>query len=51
MSDAASTKIFMDGDCRYLSRELLGDDMSNLKKSDVFSLGASVYELVCYLSG
>lgn len=61
MSDAMSSKIFMEGDCRYceqgcclfvltlcryLSRELLEDDMSCPRQSDIFSVGASIYELV-----
>lgn len=33
--------------CRYLSRELLQDDMRSLRKADIFSLGATIYELVC----
>jgi len=45
MNEANDDKIFMDGDCRYLSRELLEDDMSSLRKSDIFSLGATFYEL------
>lgn len=45
MNEANESKIIMDGDCRYLSRELLEDNMSSLRKSDIFSLGATLYEL------
>lgn len=34
-----------EGDTKYLSRELLQGDCSNLAASDIFSLGASLYEL------
>lgn len=33
-----------DGDCRYLPKEILNDDYENLTKSDVFSLGLTMYE-------
>ena len=33
---------------RYLSRELLQDDMSCLRQSDIYALGATLYELVCF---
>jgi len=35
-----------DGDCRYLPKEILNDDYENLTKSDVFSLGLTMYEAV-----
>jgi len=34
-----------EGDSRYMSMELLSGDHSDLTKSDVFSLGASLYEV------
>jgi len=34
-----------DGDVRYISKEVLKEDYNDLPKSDIFSLGASVYEL------
>lgn len=33
-----------DGDCRYLPKELLRDDYSQLQKADVFSIALTVYE-------
>jgi len=38
-----------EGDSRYLAQELLNLDsgeMTDLTKSDIFSLGASIYELM-----
>ena len=39
-----------EGDCRYLSKELLSKEVLNnipdLKKSDIFSLGMTAYELI-----
>ena len=36
---------FKEGDCRYMPAEILNDDFSALDKADVWSLGATVYEL------
>lgn len=33
-----------DGDCRYLPKELLRDDYSELQKADIFSTALTVYE-------
>lgn len=33
------------GERRYVAREVLNDDRRTLDKADIFSLGASVYEL------
>lgn len=33
------------GDARYVAREVVADDYRNLDKADMFSLGASMYEL------
>ena len=39
-----------EGDCRYLAMELLSKDvlafLPDLKKSDIFSLGITAYELI-----
>lgn len=35
-----------EGDARYMPQEILNENYDNLDKVDIFSLGASIYELV-----
>tara|TARA_B110000285_G_C14899621_1_gene502581 strand:- start:16 stop:243 length:228 start_codon:yes stop_codon:yes gene_type:complete len=36
-----------EGDCRYLAKELLSrTELPDLKKSDIFSLGITAFELI-----
>ncbi|KAG6429181.1 hypothetical protein SASPL_107225 [Salvia splendens] len=35
-----------EGDARYMPQEILNEDYDNLDKVDIFSLGASIYEIV-----
>jgi wee1-like protein kinase len=41
----SATQDVEEGDCRYMSLELLSGDKSDLRKSDIFSLGATLYEI------
>lgn len=42
---ASASQDVEEGDSRYMSMELLSGDRSDLTKSDIFSLGISLYEL------
>jgi serine/threonine protein kinase len=42
---ASSDQDVEEGDSRYMSMELLAGDRSDLTKSDIFSLGATLYEI------
>lgn len=44
-SESKSTEDIEEGDSRYMSMELLAGDHSDLTKSDIFSLGATIYEI------
>ncbi|KAI4301375.1 hypothetical protein L6164_034660 [Bauhinia variegata] len=35
-----------EGDARYMPQEILNEDYDHLDKADIFSLGASIYELI-----
>ncbi|XP_046326181.1 wee1-like protein kinase 1-B [Haliotis cracherodii] len=41
---SVSNPVVEDGDCRYLSRQILKEDFSHLSKADVFSLGLTIFE-------
>lgn len=44
-SKSSSDEDVEEGDSRYMSLELLAGDHSDLTKSDIFSLGATLYEI------
>lgn len=47
LSNAGIKRDLEEGDCRYLPKELLNEEqISDVTKADIFSLGCSVYELV-----
>lgn len=45
VSESSASHEVEEGDSRYMSMELLSGDRSNLTKSDIFSLGATMYEI------
>ena len=45
VSKSSSHEDVEEGDSRYMSLELLSGDRSDLTKSDIFSLGATIYEI------
>jgi wee1-like protein kinase len=48
LSDSVASTTHQDGDNKYLAREMLDESQLALpQKCDVFSLGASIYELLC----
>jgi len=45
VSDIENHEDVEEGDSRYMSMELLSGDLDDLTKSDIFSLGATMYEI------
>ena len=45
MSKITNSEDVEEGDSRYMSKELLSGDHEDLTKSDIFSLGATMYEI------
>lgn len=48
VTQSSSSHGVEEGDSRYLSMELLSGDRSDLTKSDIFSLGITMYEICRY---